>query len=248
LRDIVFFYLCGIRKIIGAPLRKSERYSQADPATGKIEFETKRLMRCLSSLGEVDLEDRSFWDLRLRSDEIVEGLKAISSLEKRSFVAVNLGGKVASKDWGDANWQKLLQLMFKTYGHLGLVFFGSADEWDRCERMAEVWKGSVINLCGALTPRQAGAALRLANLFVGHDSGTMHLAAAVGVPCVCMFGNYNVPRRWHPYGPRHHVIHNMAGVTKISPEEVFAAVQVSLNVIEKAPISSKCDDLTTSAK
>jgi heptosyltransferase III len=60
--------------------------------------------------------------------------------------------------------------------------------------------------------------------FVGHDSGPMHLAAAVGVRCVGMFGNFNRPKWWHPYGAQHRIIHDMRGVLAITPSEVFAAL------------------------
>ena len=36
--------------------------------------------------------------------------------------------------------------------------------------------------------------MRRARLFVGHDSGPMHLASVVGIPCVAMFGDFNPPK------------------------------------------------------
>ena len=66
--------------------------------------------------------------------------------------------------------------------------------------------------------------LAKAALFVGHDSGPLHLAAAVGLACVALFGGYNRPRKWHPVGDHHRIIHNMAGVQAISPDEVLEAV------------------------
>ena len=230
LRDMLFFYFCGIRRIVGAPLRRSDRFAQIDPATGLLEHETQRLVRCLSSLGKIDLNDGAFWDLRLTPDEIAKGVGALEPMTGHRFIAMNIGGKVERKNWGDANWITLLQLISTRFGYLGLVSFGSGDEWDRCERVAAAWRGPILNLCGALTPRQAAAALRKAVLFVGHDSGPMHLAAAVNVPCVCMFGDYNAPKRWHPYGAQHQIVHNMNGVEKISPEEILSAVQAVLNV------------------
>jgi len=237
-RDIIFFYLSGIRKIVGAPLAKNKRFAQIDPATGLLEYETERLARCLSSLGKIDVGSRAHWDLRLTPKEIADGLKALRPLEKRRFIAINLGGKVVSKDWGDSKWTTLLQLMSTRYEHMGLVFFGSADEWDRCERIAALWKGPTLNLCGELTPRESSAALKQAILFVGHDSGPMHLAAAVDVPCVCMFGNYNTPKRWHPYGARHRIIHNMSGVKEISPDEIFVAIRGALDLMQESATRS----------
>jgi heptosyltransferase-3 len=52
----------------------------------------------------------------------------------------------------------------------------------------------------------------------------MHLAAAVGIPCVALFGNFNRPKWWHPMGNGHRIIHNMHGVREITPREVYVAV------------------------
>jgi asparagine synthase (glutamine-hydrolysing) len=225
LRDMLFFYMCGIRTIVGAPLRRTDRIAQIDPTTGLLEHETQRLLRCLSSLGEIDLNDRAVWNLHLTADEVSQGTKALGLMKGRPFIAINLGGKVTIKDWGQANWESLLRTVGPQFSRFGLVLLGSSDEWDRCEEIAAHWPGLVLNLCGSLTPRQAAAVLGRATLFIGHDSGPMHLAAAVGVPCVCMFGGYNRPKRWHPHGTHHRIIHNMKGVKEIFPVDVLQAVK-----------------------
>src|SRR5262249_40932279 len=141
------------------------------------------------------------------------------------FLSINLGGKVASKDWGDSNWSHLFRLLAIKYAHLGAVFIGSTDEFDRSDKLAANWVGPSVNLCGRVSPRESAAAMRKSVVFVGHDSGPMHLAAAVGVPCICVFGGFNRPRTWHPMGEGHRIIHNMAGVCEIRPEDVYAAAQ-----------------------
>jgi ADP-heptose:LPS heptosyltransferase len=65
-----------------------------------------------------------------------------------------------------------------------------------------------VNLCGKLTPRESAAAFRRARLFIGHDSGPMHLAAAVQTPCVAIFAARNKPRVWFPYGSQHRVVYH----------------------------------------
>jgi ADP-heptose:LPS heptosyltransferase len=223
-RDIGFFRWCGIRRIIGAPFAYDLRHARLDPATGIVEREAERLARCLVGLGPVDVQDRTLWDLRLQPNEIDSAWKSLASLRESNFVAMHLGGKVPSNNWGDMNWTTLLRLMALKYADFTLVFFGSDDEFSRADRVATAWPGSIVNLCGKLNPRQSAAIMQRATLFVGHDSGPMHLASAAGVPCVVMFGNYYPPRRWHPFGEEHRLIHNMQGVLQISPEEVYAAV------------------------
>ena len=65
-----------------------------------------------------------------------------------------------------------------------------------------------MNLCGKLTPRESAACFARSKLFLGHDSGPMHLAAAVGTPCVAIFAARNLPRVWFPYGKQHRVIYH----------------------------------------
>src|SRR5262249_31957497 len=147
-RDITFFRWCGIRRIIGAPFAYELRHAQLDCGTGMVEREAERLARCLADLGPIDVRDRSLWDLRLQRHEIDSAWNSLASLGEGNFIAVNLGGKVHSRDWGDANWITLLRLMTPKYSGLALVFFGSEDEFSRADQVGKVWPGSVINLCG----------------------------------------------------------------------------------------------------
>jgi ADP-heptose:LPS heptosyltransferase len=43
-------------------------------------------------------------------------------------------------------------------------------------------------------------------LYVGNDTGTMHLAASVGTPCVAIFSARDNPGKWEPTGPGHIVL------------------------------------------
>ena len=44
-----------------------------------------------------------------------------------------------------------------------------------------------MNLCGRLSIRETAAVMKHADVYLGHDSGPMHLAAAAGVPCVGIY-------------------------------------------------------------
>jgi len=46
-----------------------------------------------------------------------------------------------------------------------------------------------------------------ARMYLGHDSGPMHLAAAVGTPCVAVFSSRSLPGEWFPYGDQHRVLY-----------------------------------------
>ena len=238
LRDIFFFRSCGLSQVIGAPLNRDLRSPRVDPQTGNTEREAARLARCLASLGTIDLDDSGFWDLRLQADEVSLADRKLAPLGGSDFIAVSIGGKDRSKDWGNENWAALLQFIAAEHAGLALTFVGSADEFDRSARLAAIWPGPTLNLCGVLGPRESAAAMKRALLFIGHDCGPMHLAAAVGLSCVGIFGNFNRPQWWHPMGQGHCIIHNMRGVREISPEEVRAAVRSTLAKVSTRMVGS----------
>jgi ADP-heptose:LPS heptosyltransferase len=66
-------------------------------------------------------------------------------------------------------------------------------------RMASA-RGRYIDLTGKVDLLTAYAALKRADLFIGNDSGLMHIAAAAGVPTIGLFGPSD-ERRYGPWGP-----------------------------------------------
>jgi ADP-heptose:LPS heptosyltransferase len=224
LRDLLFFIFCGIRKIIGAPMAADLYNLRTDPTTGFVEYEAERLARCIQELGPINLASQRSWDLNLTQDERQAARAALLPLRGRKFIAVNIGGKVIEKDWGIDNWTALLRLLWPKIPNHALAFFGATDEQNYSATLAKIWPGASVNLCGALTPRESAAAMQSAEIFLGHDSGPMHLAASAGTPCIAIFGNYNIPRAWHPFGNQHRIIHNLTNIRAIRPEDVSAAV------------------------
>jgi ADP-heptose:LPS heptosyltransferase len=209
-RDLLFFRLCGVRRILGAPVSAALRENQLLPQLGYLEYEAERLARCIHELGDACLEDSASWDLRFNSTERAkaEEIAALSEFRPRGFLACSIGTKVEVKDWGEVRWARLLKKLAVEFAGLGLVLAGSGEETVASDRVAREWKGHVVNLCGKLSPRETAAVFRYAKGFIGHDSGPMHLAAAAGVRCTAIFSARNIPRVWFPYGEQHRVIYH----------------------------------------
>jgi len=224
-RDYLFFRLCGFKRIIGAPLSQQARRPRTDPQTGIKDYEARRLALTLQALGPIDLDDPAVWDLRLTEGERAIGAKILVPFAGRPFIAINMGGKKIQCHWGDENWRNLFAELARTHGAFGLLVVGSAEDAPAVATVTAGWPGPVVNACGMLAPRETAGALEPASLFVGHDSGPMHLAATCGVRCLAIFGSYNMPRRWHPYGKGHRVVHNLGGIEKVEVNEVVAQIR-----------------------
>jgi len=244
LRNLAFFRFCGVRRVVGAPLTSDLARARPDPATGDLESESSRLARCLAPLGEIDLDNRAGWDLRLTPAERRAADEFLSAAPGE-FIAINTGGKLPIQDWGEENWATLLdRLSLPLNAAPSLVFVGGADDHPRAQRLAERWPHARLNACGVLTPRETAAVLSRARLFVGHDSGPLHLAAAVGTVCVAMYGPNNRPRQWHPYGADHRVFHDMTGVANIPPQAVADAVSEAW--LDRAHVGERKSDQSAS--
>jgi heptosyltransferase III len=209
-RDLCFFRLCGVHRIIGAPLSDDLRKNQPIAGCGYLEYESQRLARCLSELGEPRLDDPASWDLRLNSAERqkADDVVSLPEIKHQRFLACSVGTKVEVKNWGEVRWSRLCAKLSKGFAGLCLVLVGSAEEAGISERVGSRWRGQVLNLCGKLTPRETAAVLQHAIGFIGQDSGPMHLAAAVGTPCTAVFSARNIPRVWFPYGEHHRIIYH----------------------------------------
>ena len=219
-RDAKFFRMCGIPRQIGAPVTQGMQlnyYGREKPLASlwetELEPEAARLARNISELGDARLDDPASWDLHLTPQEHANAVAAIGPVAlQREILAVSVGTKWQSKDWGLENWRALLAELARDFPGRALLLAGSAEEATLSEQAAAGWQqnggGPVVNLCGRLTPRESAAALARARLFIGHDSGPMHLAAAVGTRCVAIFAALNLPRQWFPYGPGHRVVYH----------------------------------------
>jgi heptosyltransferase-3 len=196
-RHYAFFKFCGVGSIVGLPWSRDSRYPRVVEPGKLWESEASRLLRTIGAseeAGEPAFADRS---LELSNSERHVAQRLAASVPKfERFIAVSVGGKVPVNDWGDANWSDLLSIVSAGDPSLGVLFVGSADERDRNEALGAAWRGPKLNSCGLLTPRETAALIERAELFVGHDTGTLHLAAAVGTRIIGVYSARNVPGKW----------------------------------------------------
>lgn len=207
-RDAVFFRSSGIRKLIGMPYRRDQQHVRA-LGDGAFEYEGARLARCLAELGDACLDDAASFDLALTASEHQAGRAALAPIDDgRPLIAASIGAKLDVKDWGDVNWDALFESLGPKLPDWGLVMLGSADEQLRTSALLRRWPGPSLNLCGN-SVREMAAILSRCRIYVGHDSGPMHLSAAVGTPCVAVFSSRVLPGQWFPYGKDHRVLYQV---------------------------------------
>jgi heptosyltransferase-2 len=113
-----------------------------------------------------------------------------------------------------------------------VVIFGAPPERDMAERITLSMKRGAINLVGKTSIGELPALLQACRLFVGNDSGAMHVAAAVGLPVVGIFGPTD-PDATRPATPQFTLIREPVScshrcMTRISVEQVFGVARAQL--------------------
>ena len=119
-------------------------------------------------------------------------------------VLVNLGASKPANRWAPERFGALAAALARD-GH-PVCFTGGPGDRPAAERATRVAGSAVRDLVGATTLRELVALTARARLFVGCDTGPMHLAAAHGVPVVALFGPAD-PARTGPFGVGHVVLH-----------------------------------------
>lgn len=118
------------------------------------------------------------------------------------------------------NWAALMQrLVAETLAKLLVV--GGEAEGEKLERLAKLLPGERIEVARSLPLAELAAQLRQCAGFIGHDSGISHLAAAVGVPTLVLWGG-TIEEVWRPQGERVVIVREAGGLGALTVERVRA--------------------------
>jgi len=104
-----------------------------------------------------------------------------------------------AKEWPPLNYARLIDLLDGIAG-AECILLGTGSERSKCEQIAVMSRAGALVAAGNTDVGELKALLSSCHGFVGNDSGAMHLAAALGIPAVGIFGSTN-PVRTGPIGP-----------------------------------------------
>jgi len=145
----------------------------------------------------------------------------------RPIVALAPTANWAPKIWPAARFAELFHAL-PLIGAVPVIFAGPGETERAMVAPLRAALPDAIDLSGRLTLPQIAACLSRSSLFVGNDSGLMHLAAAAGAPTLGLFGPTNAAE-YAPAGRRARaVIGPGADMTTISVEQVLAAADALL--------------------
>jgi len=123
----------------------------------------------------------------------------LSGLPGKRWLAIGPGARWEPKRWPVRQFRELAQIQADHFD--AVVLLGSGDDAAHCREIAAGLSLPCLDLAGRTSLLQAAALLQQMRIFIGNDSGLGHLAAAVDIPTVTVFGP-GEPERYHPWNRR----------------------------------------------
>ncbi len=137
-------------------------------------------------------------------------------------IALHPGSGSETKNWPLNRWVTLAEVLALEDGVRFLLVGGEA-EGTRLQAVGRALPASRTTVLFQQPLPQLARELRPAALFVGHDSGISHLAAAIGLRGILLWGPTN-DLVWRPRSDRVELIRHPVGIAAIQPDTVHAAI------------------------
>lgn len=180
----------------------------------------------------------------LKTQEAIDTLFERLAIPRNALlVALGPGSKMAAKRWP---WDRYLEVgrrVLENFPEAFLLVLGGSEDGPVGEQLCGSWGERSRNLAGLTTIMESACVLGRSAAYVGNDTGTMHLAALSGAPCVAIFSSRDVPGKWAPYGPRHVVLRSDPPCSGCMLEICTERRNECLTAIDVEGVSVRVNDL-----
>lgn len=104
----------------------------------------------------------------------------------RPWIAVAVGSRWRTKQWPPAHFAELVNRALTQFGG-SAILLGVPDDRALSTETAQQIRGPVLDLTGKTSLPRLGALLAEADVMIANDTGPLHLAAALGTPCIAPY-------------------------------------------------------------
>ncbi|MBS0883843.1 glycosyltransferase family 9 protein [Pantoea sp. JGM49] len=148
------------------------------------------------------------------------------------IIALQISARKPAQQWSASNFITLAHLIAERYRCRMFLFWSPGDSSNPMHPGDDIKAEYITGLAArygleavpTCTLEELKAALSLCSAVVSSDGGAVHVAAALGLPVVALYGN-SEPAHWHPWHVPHQALRgSREHVNDISPENVMNAI------------------------
>ncbi|GAB6099426.1 hypothetical protein JCM16358_13050 [Halanaerocella petrolearia] len=147
------------------------------------------------------------FDIQVSSQEKKEVDKLLSDLNlnlDKNTIAINPFTSWTSKNWPQVRYAQLADRLIEESA-CQILFTGSPDDREGVAEIISMMDNKAYNLAGETNLKELAEVYNRVDYFIGGDTGPMHLAVAMGLPVVALFGP-TTPKTHGPYGDQNIVV------------------------------------------
>lgn len=156
-----------------------------------------------------------------------------------NFAILNVGADWKSKLWREERYAEVARYLLEQWNLPSLVIWSGPEEQSLAETVVDKADGAAY-LAPQTTFCELTSLNRMATLFIGSDTGPLHVAAAVGTRCIGLYGPTSA-RRHGPYGIQNRSIQirSLEG-SNTSPHR---APRTLMDAIDVPMVCAFCDEI-----
>ncbi|MEQ1605250.1 MAG: glycosyltransferase family 9 protein [Pyrinomonadaceae bacterium] len=240
-RDRLFFRSCGIRELFGFNAFSMDQLYPIDHdgRPGTVDHEAVRKLQRLEADGiqrspSEDLRQPLFEASSIEQEEMSRWLAPLRQKPDRPLLAMAPGCKTPANFWPTENFVSIAKQLAAEHLCEIVIVGGPAEKQLGDDLVANL--GTGINAAGKFAVRGSAALLSLCNLYFGLDTGTTHLAAAVGTPVVALFHERDNPGQWFPLGNGHTIFQHDVACAGCRSQECPVAGHPCMKGISVEPV------------
>ncbi len=233
-------YLAAIPERIGLSNSAGRFFFTDKVFFDKNKHQLERYLDLLKHFG-VDIKEKIKIEIKIEKEAEKFADDILPKAE--GIFGINPGSVWATKRWPAEKYAELSDKISKELGGQ-IVIFGGPDDIEIANSVEKNMKQRAINIAGKTTLKQLAASIKRCRIFITNDSGPIHIAAAMNIPVVEIFGptikqfgffpysknaiviEKNVPcKPCSPHGPNKCPKKHFDCMNKITVGEVFDAVK-----------------------
>lgn len=159
------------------------------------------VLECLLGIQSTD----SSLELRINeeTEAFVDELFRAKKIDSERFVlCLHTTAGWKAKEWAASKFRELIQWIQSELSSCQIIIIGDKADFKKVTRICEGLPQKPIDFVGKLSLAETSAAIAKSHLFIGSDSAPLHIAAALDVPTISLFGPTN-PLFSAPRGKKH---------------------------------------------
>lgn len=243
-RNLIFAEIIGAKSAFGFKIRTIQLFKKTQVDFSFQKTETESLIDLLKENGinirKIEFDFNVSEEQKNKVKKIINNVLTsdVPNINGKLIVAISPGGKRESNQWPVENFAEVAEYLQNRYD-AKIIVVGGKNDVSRAKIIeTKLKKGNLLIAAGKLDILETFELLKHCSFLISNSTGTIHLAAAAGMPSIGLYTIRDVFGRWFPYGDQHKVLFHKFLNCDYHREE---CIEQSLTEISIKEVKAACD-------